>query len=198
VTPTIPANQQVPVGTPIVDGLTLNTRIVHLLSYYHNCLSQLEDLRRASGLRFRMLGVPDPQFLPIPPYEVVEQQMQVQPGSYLWGWNFWASQSGGMNPVNAIRIVDSCTELPIIDRPVLSTLMANANVNGQTQLNIGQNRGVILLAKPYLVGAPGLINVEITNGANASSQCQLLLMLAEPCLNEQELQQAIRKNGGLG
>lgn len=187
--------QMNPPPSPILDGFTFNTRIVHYHSYYQNALSGLETIRRANGMRCRMHGVPDAQFSPIPPYESVEEQIRVLPGSYLWGWSFYTEQEtppNTMSPVNSIRIVDSCTELPILDRPALCTLFANTTVAGQTQFTNGQNTGVILLPRPYLVAAPGLLNVEVTNASSFSCTCQLLLMFAEPSFNQNELAQAIK------
>lgn len=187
--------QMNPPPSPIIDGFTFNTRIIHYHSYYHNALSGLEPIRRANGMRLRMHGVPDPQFSPIPPYESVEEQVRVQPGSYLWGWSFYAEQQTPPNtqlPVNSIRIVDSCTELPILDRPALCTMFANTTVSGQTQFTNGQNTGVILLPRPYLIAAPGLLNVEVTNASSFACTCQLLLMFAEPSFNQNELAQAIK------
>src|SRR5580658_1697708 len=99
-----------------VDGFIFNTRLLNVQSYFSNVLAQLEPLRRANGYRLRMWGVPTPDDLPIPAYESVEYQIQCQPGSYLWGFNFWASGSQSLQPVNAIRIVDSCTQLPLSDK----------------------------------------------------------------------------------
>lgn len=181
-----------PVEGPIIDGFTFNSKPVHYLSYYHNALTGLEPLRRANAMRLRMHGIPDPQFVPIPPYESVEKQIRVLPGSYLWGWSFYCEQNGtNQTPINSIRIVDSCTELPILDRPALNTLFSNVVVSGQTQENYGQNTGVILLSRPYIVGAPGLLNVEVTNGAAFSCTCQLVLMFAEPSFTEKQLDEAI-------
>lgn len=187
--------QMNPPPSPIIDGFTFNTRIVHYHSYYHNALSGLEPIRRANAMRLRMHGVPDAQFSPIPAYESVEEQIRVLPGSYLWGWSFFTKQATAPNtflPINSIRIVDSCTELPILDRPAFSTLFANTTVAGATQYDNGQNTGVILLPRPYLVAAPGMLNVEVTNASSFACTCQLILMFAEPSINQNELAQAMR------
>lgn len=191
-TPTIPVD-----ATPIVDGFTFNSRIMTPTSYFQNALAQLEPLRRANGYRMRIYGVPDVASLPIPPFESVEYQIRVQPGTYIWGANFYATQgpsAGGTpssaNPTNSVRIVDSCTELPLQDKPALTVCMTSSHVaGGVQQLGFGQNYGNTLFPQPYLVVAPGMVNVEITNGSQYNSTCQLILMVAEPCINEQELEQ---------
>lgn len=185
-------------GTPIIDGFTFNTRIATTQSYYHNVLAQLEPLRRANGFRCRWFGVPDPSDLPIAPFSSVEYQIQVQPGSYLWGYNFYATTGNNppttAQPVNCIRIVDACTELPLADRQVLSVAMTGTLVGtNQQQFSLGQNRGPVLLVTPYLVAAPGFLNVEITNGGSSPSTCQLLLMFAEPSIYEPEIEKLIAR-----
>jgi hypothetical protein len=187
--------QMNPPPSPILDGFTFNSRIICYQSYFHNALSGLEPIRRANAMRLRMHGVPEAQFSPISPYESVEDQIRVLPGSYLWGWSFFTAQAQPPNstvPINSIRIVDSCTELPIVDRPVLCTMFSNVTVTGQTQLNLGQNTGVILLPRPYLIASPGGLNVEVTNASAFPATCQLLLMIAEPSINQNELAQAIK------
>jgi hypothetical protein len=184
--------------TPIVDGFTFNSRCIHTSSYFQGVLSQLEPLRRANGYRMRMYGVPDVQNLPIGPFESVEYQIRCQPGSYLWGLNFYASQGpdapDSEAPTNSVRIVDSCTELPLQDKPALGTIFTGTQVGGSLQqFGLGQNRGQILLPQPYLVSSPGFLNVEITNGSSFNSTCQLLMCFAEPCINEQELEQLVRR-----
>lgn len=183
-----------------VDGFVYNSRILTPMSYFHNVLAQLEPLRRANGYRLRMWGVPDPKSLPIQPFESVEYQVQCQPGSYLWGFNFWASagtsQPQSAQPINAIRIVDSCTQLPLSDKPGMAVAYAGTLVGASPavqQFSLGQNRCQVMLPQPYLVAAPGLLNVEITNGSPFASTCQLLMMFAEPCLNEKELENLMRR-----
>src|SRR5580704_15932376 len=93
-----------PVVGPIIDGFTFNSKPVHYLSYYHNALTGLEPLRRSNAMRLRMHGIPDAQFVPIPPYESVEEQIRVLPGSYLWGWSFYTQQAQAPNtnlPINS-------------------------------------------------------------------------------------------------
>lgn len=181
-----------------VDGFTLNSRVLNAISYFQNVLAQLEPLRRANGYRMRMWGVPDPQDLPIPAFESVEYQIQCQPGAYLWGFNFYASagtsQPASAQPINSIRITDGCTQLPLADKPTLAVAYSGTLVGGGVQaFGLGQNRQQVMLPQPYLVAAPGLMNVEVTNGSPYPSQCQLLLMFAEPCINEKELERLIKR-----
>ena len=177
-----------------VDGFTFNSRPMNAISYFQNVLTQLEPLRRANGYRLRMWGVPPPNYLPILAFESVEYQVQCQPGSYLWGFNFWASAANGLTPINAIRIVDACTQLPMTSNPALAVAYAGTLVgNSQQQYSLGQNRCQVLLPQPYLVADPGLVNVEITNGAASTSTCQLLMMFAEPCVSQNEMAGLVKK-----
>lgn len=181
-----------------MDGFTFNTRILNSQMYFQNVLAQLEPLRRANGYRLRMWGVPSPDDLPIPAFESVEYQIQCQPGSYLWGFNFYSSagssQPASAQPINAVRIVDACTQLPLSDKPELGIAYAGTLIGGgRMAFGLGQNRCQVLLPQPYLVNAPGLVNVEVTNGSPYTSQCQLVLMFAEPCINEKELEKLIKR-----
>lgn len=183
---------------PIIDGFTYNTRVPNITSYFHNVLAQLEPLRRANGYRCRWFAVPDLIHDPIPPFGSVFYQVKVQPGSYLWATNFWASQ--GPTPssdpssavaINTIKMIDACTELPLTDKPALSVLHDGNVISGASQFSLGQNRGPVLLPQPYLVSAPGLINVEVTNGGDFDSDCQFVMFFAEPCLSDQELKRLV-------
>jgi hypothetical protein len=184
-------------GTPIIDGFTYNSRVMHVSSYFHSALAQMEPLRRANGYRPRIFGVPTPDDRPVQAYESVEYQVAVQPGAFLWGLQFWALTTDTRTaspPIYCYRIVDACTELPLQDRPVFTTAAANANVpthglvTDGTAACLGQNLGPVLLPQPYLINAPGTLNVEITNGGPSIAQLQFLLLIAEPCINEKELE----------
>jgi hypothetical protein len=187
------ANTTNTANTLIIDGFTYNTRIPNASLFYQLALSQLESLRRANGYRPRWFGVPTSDDRPIPAFETVEYQVKVQAGSYLWGLQFSAETSDEdyTEIVNSFRIVDACTELPLQDKPALTLAVANGYFGTPAlyeQNTLGQNLGVTLLAEPYLINEPGTLNVEVTNGGSVSSQCQLLLLVAEPCINERELE----------
>lgn len=185
-------------GTPIIDGFTYNSRTLNSQSYFQNAIAQLEPLRRANGFRCRWFGIPDPSDIPIAAFSSVEYQVQAQPGSYLWGLNFWASAGTNVPtseaPTNTIRIVDACTELPLADRQSLSVAFTGTLIgSNQQQFSLGQNRGPVLLPTPYLISTPGFLNVEITNGAPTPSTCQLVLFLAEPSIYEPEIEKLISR-----
>jgi hypothetical protein len=71
-----------------------------------------------------------------------------------------------------ISVVDSCTGIPLFND--------FANCGGTSTPNRAKMLPVIM-SKPRLVLAPGLVNVEIANRTNATRNCQLVLMFAEPC-----------------
>jgi hypothetical protein len=182
-------------SSPIIDGFTYNSRVATTSSFYHSAVAQLEPLRRANGFRPRIFGVPTPEDRPIPAFETVEYQVKCQPGSYLWALQFWCSAASSPNLTNTFRIVDACTELPLGDRPQLGTAVANGYFGSApgSQNVLGQNYGVTLLAEPYLINEPGTLNVEVTNGSSSTSNCQLLLLIAEPCIDERELEALIKR-----
>lgn len=160
----------------IVDGFTLNAALLYLPKrFFPNALAQLDVLRRAANYRPRWYCVPDDFNQPVAAYDTLQYQIQVVPGSYLWGMN-WTVLDGELSDLY-IQITDSCTEIPLG-----SDFQAGAafRPSGASQL------WPRILGQPRLILEPGLVNVEIANTQASSRQCQLLLHFAEPCQQLEE------------
>ena len=176
-----------------VDGFTFNSRPMNAISYFQNVLTQLEPLRRANGYRLRMWGVPPPNYLPILAFESVEYQVQCQPGSYLWGFNFWASAENGLTPINAIRIVDACTQLPMTSNPALAVAYAGTWW-GIASSNIPWPEPVPGPAPPALSGRTLALSMSKSpTGRRPRQPAILLMMFAEPCVSQNEMAGLVKK-----
>lgn len=158
---------------PKVDGFMYNTSYLLLPNRFMPfALGELEFLRRANNYRARWWAIPDDEGEPIAAYDTFQFQVNVSPGSYLWGMMFSNITNRDLPTNLLVSVVDSCTGIPLFNDFV--------NCGGITTDNFAKNLPVIL-TKPRLILAPGLVNVEIANRTNASQTCQLVLMFAEPC-----------------
>jgi len=174
----------------ILDGFALNLNIRYLPYHYPAaCLGQSGVLRRANLYRARWIVQPDDANTPIAAYDTFEGQVQVMPGSYLWG--FQLNQLDALFALVAaadviFQITDACTGVPL-----LSDYGSGAGFSSfGAALGVDFHGGVAphLLTQPRLIMAPGLLNVEIANRAVTAMRCQLLLFFAEPCVVLEERQ----------
>lgn len=164
---------------PIVDGFMWNTNLLILPNRFGpDALMELEILRRAHNYRARWWCIPDDEGQPIAAYDTFQFQVEVSPGSYLWGMMFAMTPGEDVAPpappvTNMLAsVVDSCTGIPLF----------NDFLNcGNLAPTFNSKLLPVIMTKPRLILAPGLVNVEIANRTNAAMTCQLLLMFAEPC-----------------
>ncbi len=177
-------------GKPIIDGFSYSlTRVPAASSYYQNCVAQLDTLRRANGYHMRVYNVPDDMDEPVAAFGSLEYQVRTQPGSYLWGLMFALTGVTGAVTNISIQITDACTESSLFSDYVLGSAFA------EDTSGIGINRPPCLMGKPFLVGAPGLLNVELKNNFTSNINCQLLLFMAEPSLPMGELARIFKASG---
>jgi len=171
-----------------VDGYTLSlSQLLLPISYRASALAQMEVLRKAKTFQFKAICIPGPDNPSpggttnnnavglVPAFGQIEEQVQVDPGTYLYGWMF----SGALTSTIAntslfhILVTDACSETPLMSDYVRSVLYTN---------NPGNNivRGPFLLAQPRLISDPGLINVEIYSGYSVDTYAQLVLFCSAP------------------
>lgn len=194
------------IEAPILDGFVLSASQLYLSTTYRSsALAQMEVLRRAKGYRTRQYLVPDDLENPIPAYLQVEHQINVPPGSYLWGIAFSIPTRLNdelVTTVCHIQITDACTETAIF-----SDYVMEQNVQSNAPGNGAQNRrNPMILAQPALIGQPGLVDVEIFNGSTDGStppvgvtlNCQIALLFAEPCVPPEEMQRLLERTGIVG
>lgn len=158
---------------PIVDGFMWNTSLLILPNRFGpDALMELEILRRAHNYRARWWCIPDDQGEPIAAYDTFQFQVEVSPGSYLWGMMFQSLTAGSLDTDLLISVVDSCTGIPMFN-----DFLSGFNLSPTFDSKLLP----VIMTKPRLILAPGLVNVEIANRTASIRNCQLVLMFAEPC-----------------
>lgn len=165
----------------IVDGFVLSASQLYLPGLYRPAvLSQMDVLRRAAAYRNRQYVVPNQLQTVIAAYSQVEQQVSVQPGTYVWGLTFTApfDEIADASSYIRIQLTDACTETPFFaDYMRGPGLEATAAAAGNFV-----TRNPVLLPQPRLIGNPGLIDVELYNSADVDIDAQLLILVAEPAI----------------
>jgi hypothetical protein len=178
----------------VVDGFCYDLTTAYLpCRYVPMALGQLEALRKAGQYRARLYPVPEELLAPIPPYDTVEQQVRIVPGSYLYGWTISARVTGGGvmyydTPINIlIRMTEGATGIPLMGDFLYATNMGGlVAIPAFTPVGAGVPT---LMTEPRLIVEPGWINVEITNNSQVAvpgppvvfSGIQIVLYCAEPC-----------------
>jgi len=176
-------------GKDIVDGFVYSaSQLYHQVNYRANVLAQMEVLRRASAMRCREYVIPK-NGTTVPAYSQIEQSITVQPGSYVWGltWSspFNVTDDGTDGNYLYIQVTDACTETPFFSDYILANTFAATPASTANQIV----RNPALLAQPRLVGAPGKLDVELYNSYSVDMSCQLVILVAEPAISPDQMQQ---------
>lgn len=185
------------VAVPVLDGFVYSLSMLYQpVVFRASALAQMEVLRRAVGYRVREYCVPDQGDRPIAAYGQIEQQVNTMPGAYLWGLTFSAPFGEVSNPGSEIyiQITDACTESPLFSDYALAnqfTAVQGSDANGWNR------RNPPVLAQPLLIGPPALLDVEMYNSAAVAINCQLVLLVAEPCLPPDQVLKFIEMQGGI-
>jgi hypothetical protein len=172
----------------IVDGFVLSaSQTYQLMNYRSNVLAQMEVLRRAAAYRNRQYCVPNQLQQSVAAYSQVEQQISVQPGSYVWGLTF-KQLTGEVNTIH-IQLTDACTETPFFsDYAYGDNYKAVAAAAGAEVVH-----NPVMLGQPRLIGDPGLIDVEVYNNSASAITCQLVVLVAEPAIAPDQMEAYFQK-----
>lgn len=182
------------IDQPIADGFAYSASMLLLPTTYRaHALAQMDVLRRARGYRNRQYCIPNNLLNPVIAFSQVEEQVNITPGSYLWGIGFSAPASqndtvtGNVNGQIHIQVTDACTETPLLSDYAFAyqveSLAPGTSQGGVTAAT--NRRNPMILAQPVLIGEPGLIDVEVYNRAVTSAgvgvdvSCQVVLFFAE-------------------
>lgn len=172
----------------IVDGFVLSASQLYLPGNYRAAvLSQMDVIRRAAAYRTRHFVVPNKLQTVVPAYSQVEQQISMQAGSYVWGLTFTApfDEIANASEQIHIQITDACSETAFFSDYVLGAqLEATPAAAGNFV-----TRNPVLLTQPRLVGDPGLLDVELYNKSAEDINCQLLILVAEPAVAPEIIEQ---------
>ncbi len=185
----------------IVDGFAMSaSQLLVPTSTRALILGQMDVLRRASAMRPRHYIAPLDSDEPVPAFKQVEYQISVMPGSYVWGLSF--SYIPGDDEVTEddivkvhVQITDVCTETPFFSDYVRAINFLTAPSLVTAFYPTGTFRAPHLLSQPRLIGDPAKLDVEIYNSSAVDIQCQLVLMVAEPCLSPDQMKQLLQRAG---
>lgn len=146
---------------PPLDGFLYRTSLKCDMNFLSIALQEFEALRRVRGYANRILTIPeDAGHVKIPNRNVFRYGQRVVPGSAFWAYSFIGS--GGQFSVN---MRDNCSDETIFSEVLLATNQA----------------GQIPFSKLLVIGAPGLINVEICSLVGTDTAgVQFLLWGGEP------------------
>lgn len=173
----------------LVDGFLYSASMLYLPTTYRaSALANMEVLRRARGYRTRWYISPEDLENPVTAYSQLEYQVRCQPGSYVWGITFSAPFGEVENASSSIfvQVTDDCTETPFF---------SDYTRGKQFEPVTGSAHRHPTLIMPRIVGQPGTLGVELYNSAAVDIQCQLALLVAEPCVPPQEMVQALEDAG---
>lgn len=171
----------------IVDGFMLSASQLYLpINYRAHALAQMEILRRAAAYRCREYTVPNKLQTVIPAFSQVEQQVAVNPGSYVWAISFASLPVGPVDESSFIfiQITDACTEVPFFSDYIRATQYKPTPAATGNSVT----RNPPLLSPPRLIGEPGHLDVEIYNTFSSDVTCQVNISVAEPAIPPQQME----------
>lgn len=146
---------------PPLDGFLYRSTLKCDMNFLSIALQEFEALRRTRGYANRILTIPeDAGHVVIPNRNVFRYAQRVVPGSAFWAYSFIGS--AGQFSVN---LRDNCSDETLFSEVLLATPTANQ----------------CPLSKLLVIGAPGLINVEICSLVGEDTPgVQFLLWGGEP------------------
>ena len=165
------------------------TRPLTGMSWYWNCLAQMEDLRLvADNYRPRWWCVPknftdsaNTNSANIAPGKTVFYEFQVMPGSWVWGLQF-AVFNDDLHQNKFSVMIRQGSDLPFFDR----VMAASGIYNGSPVDPFNTMKPAVFpLPQPRLIIPPAQLHVEVSNDSDPADDdsavsCQLLILVAEP------------------
>lgn len=165
---------------PITDGFTFSTKLRCNLAFRNLATQEYEIFRRAGAFRSKQWLVPQDSTILIPAFDSYERQLWMPAGSVIWGYSFVGStgQQGEITATatQSFEVRDACDDVALFSEIATRQFALNntfPNTNPVPQQ---------YLAKPLLVGPPGLINVVIASTYPTAQVGQLVLYGGEPVL----------------
>jgi hypothetical protein len=162
---------------PVIDGFFDKASYRCNLTFLALASREFEALRRAGGYRQKHWCTPKDSTTPIPARDSYEYQVEMKPGSAIWGYTFT-----GFNSLNdetdvlqimSFQVRDACDDVPL-----LSEFGTQQEFGGNNLSDIYLQQP---LAKLMIVGPPGLLTVEIASTySTAQTGVQLILWGGEP------------------
>lgn len=162
------------------DGFSMNAALRYLpYRFFPLALGQLDQIREnAAYYRARWLVAPVDVTVPIPAFGNLETTQRANNGSILYGFNF-AAVDGNVSDFE-INIREICNQESWFDQTVDATV-----IRPTPAAAAGTDLFPVLFEPRILWGDPHpQLNITIGNKASAAQRCQLLVMLAEPCVDQ--------------
>jgi hypothetical protein len=159
----------------ICDGFSMNARLFELpYRYFPLALGQIAWFRCRNDYRAKWYLIPEDFTVPVAAFDTYIEQVRIEPGSWLYGYNYTSLDGTGSDAF--IEIQDPCSGSEFFQSPcVMRSVVPNAP-NNNTRL------WPTLLTEPHLIRKPGLIVVKISNRLSVSQRVQFMLHCAEPCV----------------
>jgi len=130
----------------------------------------LLDLDRAGSYEPRILAVPKASDVDIAARSTYEEQLNIEPGSWLWALSGSSDETAGFKA----QITDMQTGANLASKPI-----NYRNCTGQGSAS-GVTNPLHILSRPRLILEPGLVAVQIINLATVQNKIQLCLWSAVP------------------
>ena len=162
---------------PIIDGFLDKASYRCSMTFLSLAVREFEALRRAGAYRQKHWCTPKDSTTIIPARDSYEYQVEMKPGSAIWGYTFTGvsevNEDTGQVYATSFQVRDSCDDV--------STRSEFATQQGSS----GSNLVVVNLQQPFskllIVGPPGLLTVEIASTyPEDQTGIQLILWGGEP------------------
>lgn len=154
---------------PVMDGFCYRRSFKCDFTFQSLAVQRLEALRRATGYKTKVWLAPAGASITIPARQSMEFQVEVGVGAVIWSYVMGGLAAGSIEAgaaVISVQVRDACDDLLLFQEPV--TRQGQAPAPQQ------------FLTIPLIVGAPGLLNVEIHNQYDSAQLFQLALYGGQP------------------
>lgn len=160
-------------GLLVADGISLDSRFRDLPARWKTVVyNNLNQIRMLPGYMMRIYSAPYPLSTVIPGKKVNQSQIQMVPGTYIWGVRF-VNQSG---PTLALAR-DFSLRIREINKGGLTG--ANFINAGCFAPGTGSQSNLYIPVVPWFVES-GKVNIEIMNTTTTDASCQLALFCLSP------------------
>jgi hypothetical protein len=154
----------------LIDGFNYKRTLRCNFTHLSLAVEQFEALRRAGGFRQKQWCIPqDPATQVIPANDSYEIILDVGPGAVIWGYTFVGlTQEDEPGDTMSYQVRDACNDVSLFSEFATQQFSL-------WQGDPGFGGGQTLLSKLYVVGAPGLLTVEIANQQTTDQTAQLII-----------------------
>lgn len=170
---------------------------IQKLNAYDSCkgtdemLDLMREVQTSGNYYWQGVVFPGSSDLSVASQTTVNGTIQVPPGSYITGINYYSSNNAGIK----FKLYDKGTKASIfygdyaLDRLVASNMQIHYGQGSDfPPSDLGSNLdnpfGTGLLMNPLIVTPPGILGWEIVNLATAANTVQVLLCVAVPISNQ--------------